>query len=127
MAIVYWHPEFPDYFHAKGEDFTKPTGHRDSGKAMRSLPRDRMADLLLIDDIQFIAGKERTQRNFSTPLTPHYEVLDCSHFRPSPQGENTLEDRMKTRFEWVFGHIQAAGLRKPCGNLNQCKGEKAWF
>src|SRR5260370_35110355 len=64
--------------------------------------RYRQADLLLIDDIQFLAGKERSQEEFfhtcSTLFDGHKQiVLSCD--RPASEIAN-LEHRLVSRFEW---------------------------
>ena len=87
----------------KGDEFTNELiAAIQSGKNIEFRSKYREADLFLIDDIQFIAGKESTQEEFFHTFNKLYEenkqIVMTSDRKPSDM--LTLEDRLRTRFEW---------------------------
>ena len=87
----------------KGDQFTNELiAAIQSGKNIEFRSKYREADLFLIDDVQFIAGKEATQEEFfhtfNTLYEEHKQIVMTSDRKPSDM--LTLEDRLKTRFEW---------------------------
>lgn len=89
--------------YVKGEEFTNQLIDSLSEKRSASF-RDkyRSADVFLVDDIQFIAGKQSTQEEFFHTFNALYESdkqIILTSDRP-PKEINTLEDRLRSRFEW---------------------------
>ena len=71
-------------------------------KMMDLRKRYRHIDMLMIDDIQFLAGKERTQEEFFHTFNAIYEahkqlVLSSDRF---PKDMPDIEERLRSRFEW---------------------------
>ncbi len=106
--------KFPDYnvLYVKGETFTNEL--IEALKQKNTVPfhqKYRSADVLLMDDIQFIAGKEQTQEEF-------FHTFEALHKQGkqivvtsdrAPKEIKTLEDRIRTRFEWGL----LADVQKP--------------
>ncbi len=87
----------------KGDEFTNELiSALQTGKNIEFRSKYREADLFLVDDVQFIAGKESTQEEFFHTFNKLYEdrkqIVMTSDRRPSDM--MTLQDRLRTRFEW---------------------------
>ena len=96
------HPEF-NIVYLKGDQFTNELiAAIREGKNVEFRSKYRNADLFLMDDIQFIAGKESTEEEFFHTFNTLYEAhkqIVLTSDRP-PQEMNTLADRLRTRIEW---------------------------
>jgi chromosomal replication initiator protein len=98
---------------------------------INSLRRDKMedfkrkfrsVDILIIDDIQFISGKERTQEEFFHTFNSLYEshkqiVVTSDKF---PKEIPAIEDRLRNRFEWgLIADIQPPDIETRLAILHQ--------
>lgn len=111
------HPEYNIIF-VKGDEFTN-----ELQEAIRTKTTDlfhqkyRDKDLLLVDDIQFIAGKESTQEEFFNTFNNLYEAghqIVLTSDRP-PSDMVRLEDRLRTRFEsGLMADIQPPDYETRC-------------
>ena len=96
---------FPDrsVIYVKSEDFTNEIITAiGQGTTPAFREKYRKADLFLMDDIQFIAGKASTEEEFFHTFNTLYDAkkqIVLTSDRP-PRDIAILEDRLKTRFEW---------------------------
>ena len=109
----------------KGDEFTNEMVEAISqGVAARKIFREkyRYLDMLLIDDIQFIGGKESTREEFFHTFNTLYEgkkQIVLTSDRP-PKEIKTLEERLRTRFEWgLIADIQPPDIETRIAILNR--------
>lgn len=114
------HRDHPDYdiIFVKGDQFSNELQEAIRTKTtdlFRQKYRDK--DLLLVDDIQFIAGKESTQEEFFNTFNNLYEAghqIVLTSDRP-PSDMSRLETRLQTRFEWgLMADIQPPDYETRC-------------
>lgn len=96
------HPDF-HIVYVKGDQFTNELiAALKEGNNVQFRNKYRNADLFLMDDIQFIAGKDSTQEEFFHTFNTLYEQkkqIVLTSDRP-PEEMSRLEDRLKTRLQW---------------------------
>ena len=99
------HANHPEYkiIYVKGDSFTNEliSAIRE-GRNQEFRDKYRGADVFLMDDVQFIAGRDSTQEEMFHTFNTLYELKKQIVFtsdRP-PKEMLRLEDRLKTRFEW---------------------------
>lgn len=99
------HKQHPNYniVYIKGDQFTNElVAALQEGRNMEFRSKYRNADLFLMDDIQFIAGKASTEEEFFHTFNTLYEAkkqIVLTSDRP-PEEMLKLEDRLVTRFQW---------------------------
>lgn len=109
------------------EDFTNELVKSIEKNTMTSFhEKFRSADVLLIDDIQFLAGKTQTQEEFFHTFNKLYEEnkqIVLTSDRP-PKEIALLEDRIKNRFEWgILADIQPPSIETRMAIINQKASE----
>ncbi|MCL2508421.1 MAG: chromosomal replication initiator protein DnaA [Oscillospiraceae bacterium] len=106
-----------------GEEFTNELVYCIAQKTMKQFQNKyRSADVLLMDDVQFIAGRERTQEEFFhtfNTLTQDGRQVVLTSDKP-PKDILTLEERLRTRFEWgLIADIQPPDIETRMAIIQQ--------
>lgn len=107
------HPE-ANIVYTRGESFTNELVKYIGQKSTEAFhDKYRSADILLVDDVQFIAGKDSTQEEFFHTFNALYQAgnqIVLTSDRP-PKEISLLEDRLRNRFEWgLMADIQSPDL-----------------
>ena len=107
------HPDANIVF-TRGESFTNELVKYIGQKSTEAFhDKYRNADILLVDDVQFIAGKDSTQEEFFHTFNALYQAgnqIVLTSDRP-PKEIALLEDRLRNRFEWgLMADIQSPDL-----------------
>ena len=115
------------------------TSERFTNELIESIRNDRMIefrnkyrnlDVLMIDDIQFLAGKESTQEeffhSFNTLYEAHKQIVISSD--STPKEIPTIEERLRSRFQWgVIADIQPPGIETRIAILRKKAGAENIF
>ena len=109
--------------YAKGDEFTNQmVASISANKTAEFRAKFRSADMLLIDDIQFIAGKVGTQEEFFHTFDALYDAdkqIVLTSDRP-PHEIKTLTDRLLSRFEWgAIADIQPPNYELRCAIIRK--------